>query len=270
MENVKNLVYCEFCKKLFEQPLVLPCSNTICAKDLFELNINNELSGKNSVYCYFCQKVHDVPKDGFPSNETIKTLIRLNFQDLSFGYKHQEAKQKCIKLETTIRDFENFQRDPKSVINQQFSSLRSKIDLRRENLKNLIDKTSDKLINQVNKLESDCNANVRADFQKPDLDFINELKEKLTEANFELDKFEYNEDKWKRLTNFAEFSFKSIQDKKQKIVNSLFGGRNINFRYDQEFETGEDFFGRLEVEDENTLKSSSHCIVKRYVPKYII
>ena len=52
---------CNFCQGIFEQPIVLPCGEVICGKDVLLLSDNCA-----TFECFYCDDKHTRPENGFP------------------------------------------------------------------------------------------------------------------------------------------------------------------------------------------------------------
>ena len=64
MEENKICI-CEFknCGKFFENPILLPCGNTICRNHINE-QTSEKISGKFFL-CSLCDESHKIPDEGF-------------------------------------------------------------------------------------------------------------------------------------------------------------------------------------------------------------
>ena len=65
MDELKSLVMCKICKKIFKNPIILPCGETICSEHI--LNQPHKHKSKESslntrvISCHFCKKEHILP-----------------------------------------------------------------------------------------------------------------------------------------------------------------------------------------------------------------
>ena len=75
--GISELLKCEFCKRTFETPILLPCGETMCKRDLTGLNEREE-GVEEVIICYFCGEQHPMPEEGFPMNKIVENLLKHN------------------------------------------------------------------------------------------------------------------------------------------------------------------------------------------------
>ena len=71
MLNLKSQLTCSYCSKIFKDPILLPCHDTICLEHLSERNLVKE----NRIKCKKCNEEYQVRDNEFKSNEALKSLI---------------------------------------------------------------------------------------------------------------------------------------------------------------------------------------------------
>jgi hypothetical protein len=78
MEHLKNIINCKFCSFLLNDPVLLPCGETICRK--------HETQFKASK-CNFCNQTHKLNLlEHFPSNKIAQNFLEVAGVDFSQGY----------------------------------------------------------------------------------------------------------------------------------------------------------------------------------------
>ena len=101
---------CNLCNKVLQSPIILPCGETICEKDLKILYINAKV-----FQCFLCDEEHQQPKKGFPSNRNLQTQLDLqvNKIDLSKNHpKYDECKKIFREIEENTKETDLILRDP--------------------------------------------------------------------------------------------------------------------------------------------------------------
>jgi len=79
---IRSLVTCKLCRKVFDDPITLPCSNSVCRKHL-------NVMGKNG--CIFCDQWHNIKiLKLMEPDERLTNLIALGH--------HKTEKEKRIEL----------------------------------------------------------------------------------------------------------------------------------------------------------------------------
>ena len=59
MNKFEELLKCKICDNIFKKPILLPCYETICHKDLIYID------GKATIECLLCKKEHIERDTGF-------------------------------------------------------------------------------------------------------------------------------------------------------------------------------------------------------------
>lgn len=150
MDNnlIKSLI-CGYCSNRFEHPVILPCGETICKKDLRDLMKEDE---ENVIMCYFCSGEHRITKDSLPQNKVITKLMSETSMELE-NYKfhtYQRAKKLCMLLKHKVEHANKIERNPSDYLDVFFNQLIKQIDSSKENCKHLIDKIHENMIKDLN------------------------------------------------------------------------------------------------------------------------
>lgn len=100
-----NILQCDVCKSILEDPLALPCCYNICAKHA------NQFIG---VACSLCNEVHhDPPKINIKISRLINLLDR--------------AKTACSRLQTDSAAYNDLKIRPFETINNRFEQLEAEV-----------------------------------------------------------------------------------------------------------------------------------------------
>jgi hypothetical protein len=138
------------CQNFLENPINLPCGNTICKKHI------DQLEG-TSYDCQYCLDKHQVPENGFPINYIASQSLNLN-KHLNGEFK--ETKQVFDRIVLMIEKHKhNCLVDADTFIYDKFSKLRNQIDLHREQMIEAIIERSDEMLSALNQLEQECKNN---------------------------------------------------------------------------------------------------------------
>jgi hypothetical protein len=141
-----NCLNCDFCYRLLIEPIKLPCGNTIC-------NSHIVLNHENVIECMLCYDNHHLLGNA---------LKRLNLENIDLNFnqvvkvfsltkwlKVSECKQRIEEARQNTESLKSLAINPELFINERFDLLKMHINLRRQDLKNEIDKYTDKLIESV-------------------------------------------------------------------------------------------------------------------------
>ena len=107
-------------------------------------------------------------------------------------------------IEKTHQKINEIQKDPEIYVYDYFEEIKRQVDMRRENLKLEIDDFSDELIQQINKIQSECREIAKQ------INFVNSEIEELNEMLNEMNKY---------LDQSVKYSF--VINLKEKIDSKL-------------------------------------------------
>ena len=143
----KELFKCGFCEKILEDPVFLPCGESICNKhsDVFAND------------CLFCYQEHSVPEKGFASNKMVQKMLKLEVDRISLkSVSYDQCKKTMDDIAFLNSQVDSILRDPKNLIYEQFSDLKNIVDLKKEKLTADLNDWYDRIIEEINQAQSRC------------------------------------------------------------------------------------------------------------------
>jgi hypothetical protein len=151
LKSQKSQLTCSNCSRIFKDPVLLPCGDSICRDHLSDRNVCKE----NRIKCNKRNEEFQVKSNDFKLNDELKNSIE------SQSYLSDEEKSVKQKLEESIRQFFQFSDEfsqnksqHEADIFEHFHEMRFKIDEHREELKKRIDDIALAMIDQTNKHEN--------------------------------------------------------------------------------------------------------------------
>ena len=185
--NARINFVCKICKKLFADPVDLPCLNTVCKSHLKDLEQNK---------CRFCNQIHTISNEEATVNETLGQTISMG---LHLTSKERDLKQQIETLLNTAKsttvELSNEEIVMEKMCFDHFATIMNAIDLKKEQLIANIHDTGDILIDQVKtskfKYEAQLKSNNKKtltldEMEKLELTFNEELRNvKIKHENFE-------------------------------------------------------------------------------------
>lgn len=106
IEEFHDLFNCGLCKKLLENPIILPCGESLCKKDLGEIFICDD-----KFKCPFCQIEHMQPYEGFPLDKRMQKMIDLKVNQLDFGPVYNNCKKALKGLTEQFNELDLLKHD---------------------------------------------------------------------------------------------------------------------------------------------------------------
>ena len=139
--NIKEELACKYCNQIFNNPVTLPCGDTICKHHIEELISNNT---SNKFACPLCNE--EILNQNLSVNKILEMLIKRELQGFKLNRKYEEVFK---NLKADIQSLETILQDPENYIYEEINELKRRIDLDRERLKSEIDKLANDLIQQL-------------------------------------------------------------------------------------------------------------------------
>jgi hypothetical protein len=165
LKSQKFQLTCSYCSRIFKDPILLPCNDTICRQHLSE----KEVKQANKIKCKECQQECQVKGNEFKSNETIVKLIE------SQSHLSDEEKNLKQEIEASIRRFfeiyDQFMQNKtqlESDVYDHFQELRFQIYQHREELKKKIDDIALQMIDKVTENQDSFSKNLKANYSSFD------------------------------------------------------------------------------------------------------
>lgn len=245
IDQVKSLFDCCVCNKLLVEPITFVCGNNVC-----KAHIDEQLeSGENKYQCDLCQEKHNVPEKGFVINKQIQKALDIQFNTLKLSPIFEECKKTIEETSEIASRIDSLSKDPNNYIYEYFNDIKSKVDLRREELKLNIDQYSDELIKSIEETRLKCTKlsnqvrEITSNFEKS--------KNELEDLRSRFDTFEINDKKYEEIKISADILRNSLNEMQVEFKESLSKNKQYLFKY------GEipiaDIFGKI---NETKVKNS--------------
>jgi hypothetical protein len=151
LKSQKSQLTCSYCSRIYKDPILLPCEDSICREHLSARSVIN----KNKIKCAKCSEEFQVNGHEFKPN------IELNNNSIdSQSYLSEEELSLKKILEQSIREFFQFYDEFSQNRSQldldvfdHYQELRFQIDEYREELKKRIDDITLAMVDQTKKSE---------------------------------------------------------------------------------------------------------------------
>ena len=144
IDQIKSMFNCKICSDLLLDPITIPCGDTVCNSHL------NDHILKQTFECQCCKKKHSVPNEGFVINKFIQNQLKMQLNSMDVNQVFEECKDEIESAHKSVDQINKMEQDSQSYIYNYFEDIKRQIDLRREVLKEDIDKYSDKVIQSIN------------------------------------------------------------------------------------------------------------------------
>ena len=211
-KSKKSQLTCTYCSRIYKDPILLPCEDSICREHLSERDVVKA----TRIKCKKCNGEFQIKNNHFESNEDLKKLVEstcyLSEEEISLKKVLEESMQKYFEL---YEEFAQNKSILETVVYNHFQEMRFEIDEHREQLKEKsaeIDDIALAMIDQTKKYEEMFLKNLNESFKENFSSFeknksledeLNEIEELFRDPNLQIEKI------------------KDIQQKQQKSLNEF-------------------------------------------------
>ena len=223
IEKIRNFLDCDICNKLLIDPVLTLCGFTVCKSHVDEY--------EESFQCDLCQSKHTVPKEGFISSRRLQDALSIQLNTLELTPVYDECKKVIGEAQKDVAQIESIDKDPENYIYEYFEDIKRKVDLRREYLKERIDKYSDETIESINIAQSNCQK-LAKDVSKLSKDF-DDSKMKLDEQIKQFDTFKISEQKFQEIKENVTDLKNKFNEMLTEFKSSLINDKVYNFRFEE-------------------------------------
>lgn len=159
-DDLKKMLTCSYCSNLYENPIILPCGETICRKDLVDLHMksNDDANKFKHFTCPYCSYLHEEPVTGFHEDRNLKNIIDFHMKEIT-SHKcesYRAAKVNMTKLNDAYKEYNNLLQMPHLYLDKQFLKLKKEIEKNREENKSIVDRHYDGLLLKLKEFEGEC------------------------------------------------------------------------------------------------------------------
>lgn len=215
---MNSLIECPVCSSTLQEPVILPCSHTICRKHEKDTAI---------IICPICHADHEVKEEGFVSNAILRDLIERRFVELDIGAEHTVAIQKLNELKEIKSDLERLPVDCEHQIERVVDEMSQAIEAKREEAKRAIDDEADCLRDELEKYKSGRKTALMASRKYLSVSTkvekqIESLAKKIPVWESQLRTFERNTLKWTRVYKDMLDESAMLYEEREQIKNLLF------------------------------------------------
>lgn len=169
------------------------------------------------------------------------TRIEQKIDCIDLGDEYHLAYGKIEDFSQLFERFEKLKNDPDDKIYNIISELKRDVDLRREELKNKIDKDALSIIKKLDEHEAECKANIssiKAEFE--DNAKLNEWKTDLDRWRQQMRTFKKDINIWKKINEESSSKYDEMKTAYDKLYDMIFLNRLDNY-HDMKLLIGNDF-----------------------------
>ena len=237
MDKVKKAITCVECLQTLELPVVMPCSHSIC-------NYHMKGEKNTSIKCKECGVEHQIPmKSGFPKNQALEYILEaVKIDSLNSSKKH-EAKERCDRLESLLKDAKHLLNYPNSKVTERIDGLKNRAHIKCDKLKLMVDRKTEDLLNLLRQYEQKCDNQLKKNWKKRN-EFDESIKKVETEFRLwkrSLNELTLDENKYEAIVNGCNKSMEDLNVKMHKFENCFLGvGGGFQF-YEFEVEMFENY-----------------------------
>ncbi len=172
---------------------------------------------------------HIVPEGNFPANKAITKLLKINLDKLNRGEVFKNAKLSFDQLTQKLESFELINKDPAYFIDEYFSDIINKIDVKKEELKMEIDSYYEKSIQELNAIKKEC-IEISGQHKFISNDEIKILRNEVDQFDKNLKMLDLAETNWKEIEIKSKILINKIEFKMKELKNFHLLGKSYFFK----------------------------------------
>jgi hypothetical protein len=148
--EVDNALLCQQCEGRLDIPKILPCGKTICSLCEITIRINDKMFD-----CMLCKEKHEMPKNGLLINDALMKILSVKLKKIPRG----KAFNSLEILLNEIQKKENLMKlgieNSSDLIKEHCIELRSDVQLKAEEVIQLVNDLSRKIIEEIDEYEKE-------------------------------------------------------------------------------------------------------------------
>jgi hypothetical protein len=155
LDSIKSILNCKFCVRILENPVILPCGETICDKH------DESFRVKETAKCPICDEYHTLGEsERFLANKGFERLLATEISKLELGEDYREAAKLLDELNNLKSVYDEMGSNTEDLVGEKFLAMRRKVDLIRDEIIQKVHDCSEKIISDINAYEEECKLNL--------------------------------------------------------------------------------------------------------------
>ena len=236
--NMKENLTCKYCNKVYNEPITLPCGDSLCKQHINELL---SIDDSNTFLCPFCNKQN--LNQNFTVSKTIQYLLDMEAHNFTIDPKYERV---FTDFKTEIRNLEALLNEPENFIYEEINELKRQVDLDREKTKSEIDRLANGLIEQLETFEKQFKEEYKANVDMKHYISLSETsKQQLAEYEEFLSLLSTKPEERDEQSKQSETTVKNLKSKIKELKGNLFS--NKLFTYKPMEKKIQDLYGKLVI-----------------------
>lgn len=210
---------CTICHKIFQDPVMLPCGETVCNTCITDF-IEDQSSEKSGQFkCCACDEDHSIPvTKGFPKSKRMSSLIEIKPKNVNRGKFIEKFKADINQCISEINRIKSSLETKEETVKDYFEAKRQQIYQVTESKINELNKKSIELLERIDELESEHLENLKnVQTQKQIEDDLKKAAEFCEIWTEKLKKPETSEEEVEKERNQLDDHLKSVQKNEIEI-----------------------------------------------------
>jgi hypothetical protein len=148
--EVDNALLCQQCEGRLDIPKILPCGKTICSLCEITIRINDKMFD-----CMLCKEKHEMPKNGLLINDTLMKILSIKLQKISRGKAFDSLEIFLNEIQKKHNFIKLGIENSSDLIKEHCIELRSDVQLKAEEVMQLVNDLSSKIIEEIDEYEKE-------------------------------------------------------------------------------------------------------------------
>jgi hypothetical protein len=230
--QINKLLNCSKCSQRFDVPKVLPCGKKICMQCIQIIKIIDSDDELAQFKCLMCSDEHVMPKNGFPTCETLMILLNEKPNEVYRSQNVETLKKNVNEIRLHLDKIDYDFNNGVDIIKEHCIELRTLLQLATEQSIMDLNKFNEIMIKQIDNYEKECiskfTQNNRLIRDKFDL-IIKETNNFDEEVITYLKRFQIDDIDVQKLIEKAVTYNSRLKYEKTKLANEIFDGKIKQF-----------------------------------------
>lgn len=207
---------------------------------------------RKTVECSLCYSNHEIPETGFIPNKSFEILLEKNVEYVYLRKEHRAALSKFEQFADFYEHFKTLRNYPELDIHKTIGDLRLRMESRRDELKNKIDRHAAEFAARLDEYEAECKARLdRIDMHAID-ERLRSWENDLRVWRLQLASFQKDVHKWKNICDESSVKFDEMKAQFEKFKDELYLNlldeyKTKNLLFDTDFDMIKNHLIMLEV-----------------------
>ena len=163
-DSIYEQLKCKLCNKTFQDPVIIPCGETVCQHCITDyIEENAESENRGLFKCCLCEEEHSIPPKGFLKPIVVHKILELKPKQVNKGSYIEEFRADINKCINEVNQIQASLDSKREIVKDYFEAKRQQINQATESKIKEINKRARELLARIDELEREHLENLKDD-----------------------------------------------------------------------------------------------------------